>query len=106
MVDLAWLLNMIFLSQRSMPWKHFVLTLSNDMHSVKQNNCTIWRVDCDHGNVIKSFDKMGRPALPSRAQISELRAPAHMTAPELRMLVNGKLAVDIPIMGIAVVEIR
>jgi xylan 1,4-beta-xylosidase len=32
----------------------------------------IWRLDADHGNVIKTFDAMGRPAFPSRNQISQL----------------------------------
>ncbi len=34
----------------------------------------LWRLDADHGNVVKAYDAMGRTALPTRAQISQLQA--------------------------------
>ncbi len=34
----------------------------------------LWRLDADHGNVVKTYDAMGRPAFPTRDQITQLRA--------------------------------
>lgn len=69
-------------------------------------NASIWRVDRDHGNVIKAFDAMGRPAFPSRDQITELREAAKLTAPEVMPVKDGKLQTEVPAQGLAVIEIH
>lgn len=81
--------------------KHFELDLSSlPVNAVAQ----VWRLDATHGNVIATFDKMGRPAFPSRAQIAELRAAGRMAPPEQVTLRGGKLSLDIPPQGLVVLE--
>lgn len=65
----------------------------------------VWRLDADHGNVVKTFDAMGRPATPSREQIMHLRA-AGAAAPEQKSsLRDGRLTLSIPPQGLVVVKV-
>jgi xylan 1,4-beta-xylosidase len=80
---------------------------SLDLHGVAQHaHATIWRLDQDHGNVIKVYDAMGRPPFPSREQIATLRAAAQLAAPETVALSQGRLQLSIPTQGLAVIEVR
>jgi xylan 1,4-beta-xylosidase len=65
----------------------------------------LWRLDANHGNVVKAFDVMGRPDFPSSAQIEQLRASAKLADPEDAALTGAVLDVDIPPHGLVVVEI-
>lgn len=67
---------------------------------------TIWRLDPDHGNVVKAFDAMGRPPFPSRDQWAQLRAAGKLSAPEVVNLAGGKLQLSVPTHGLAVVEVH
>ncbi|HEX7326606.1 MAG TPA: glycosyl hydrolase family 39 [Rhodanobacteraceae bacterium] len=66
----------------------------------------VWRVDRMHGDVIPMFDAMGRPAFPTRAQIRQLRAAGREPPPENIAVHDGKLALDIPPQGLAVIELQ
>ena len=67
----------------------------------------IWRVDDDHGNVIKAFNAMGRPPGDlTQQQITELRAAGAMAAPERTHLHHGQLEVTVPAHGLAVVLVE
>ena len=84
------------------PLKHFSLQIEG----VPANAAvSLSRVDAEHGNVVKTFDHMGRPPFPSRAQIAELRAAAQMPAPEARHLESGRLEIDVPTHGLVLVEV-
>lgn len=64
----------------------------------------VFRVDGDHGNVLKTFDAMGRPAgALSQAQIAKLRAAGQLPAPQRLRLSNGTLELTVPAHGLAVV---
>ena len=66
----------------------------------------VWRVDEDHGNVLKAFDAMGRPPGDlTPAQVEKLRAAGKMAAPEETKLSGGKLRVTVPAHGLAVLLI-
>jgi len=85
------------------PAQHFVL----ELHGVPgKAHASIWRVDADHGNVIKAFDAMGRPPTPSREQLDALRAAARLPPPKRVVLNGGKLEVDVPTHGLVLVELR
>ena len=85
------------------PAKAFALHLKN----VPANaHATIWRLDRDHGNAVRAFDAMGRPASPSREQYEQLRAAGKLTAPEVVALKDGRLSLSVPTFGLAVVEVR
>ncbi len=65
----------------------------------------VWRLDQDHGNVVKTFDAMGRPATPTREQIRTLRAAGAPAAEERSSLKDGVLTVDIAPQGLVVVKV-
>ena len=86
------------------PSKIFTLTLE---HVPANAAVEIWRVDDDHGNVIKAFNAMGRPPGDlTQQQIAELRAAGAMAAPEHSHLSHGRLELTVPAHGLAVVLVE
>jgi xylan 1,4-beta-xylosidase len=83
--------------------RHFDVDVS---HLAKGATATVWRVDEQHGNAIALFDRMGRPAFPSREQIEQLRAAGKMAAPQQLAVQDGRLSLDIPPQGLVVVELQ
>ncbi|WP_430392046.1 GH39 family glycosyl hydrolase [Dyella sp. 20L07] len=83
--------------------KHFDVDLR---HLKADAQATVWRVDQTHGNAVAAFDQMGRPAFPSREQITQLRAAGKLAAPETAALQNGHLQIDIPPQGLVVIELH
>jgi len=76
------------------------------IRNVSSNDVDIWRVDDDHGNVLKAFDAMGRPAGDlTRDQVKRLQAAALLPAPEHAWLNQGRLDVTVPAHGLAVLII-
>ena len=66
----------------------------------------IQRVDADHGNVIKTYDEMGRPAFPTRDQILQLRAAGQPAPPQSLSLENGAVTIGIPPQGLVLLTLR
>jgi xylan 1,4-beta-xylosidase len=84
------------------PAKTFTLKLEG----VAANSAVqIWRLDADHGNVIKTYDAMGRPAFPTRDQIARLREAGKASPPETSSLKNGTLSIAVPPQGLILVTI-
>jgi xylan 1,4-beta-xylosidase len=65
----------------------------------------LWRLDADHGNVMKTFDAMGRPAFPSREQITQLRAAGKPFPPQNLALTNGALTITVPPQGLVLIKL-
>lgn len=63
----------------------------------------IWRLDADHGNVLKSYNAMGRPAFPTRDQITKLREAGKPSPPESSTLKSGSLEITIPPQGLILI---
>jgi xylan 1,4-beta-xylosidase len=85
------------------PAKTFDINLQ---HVAPNASVEVLRVDPDHGNVLKAFDAMGRPAGDLTAnQITQLRAASAMSPPEHLHLNHGKLTLTVPAHGLAVVLI-
>jgi len=86
------------------PPKTFDLELKN----VAPNAAVeVWRVDDEHGNVLKVFDAMGRPPADlTQDQIKQLRTAGEMASPERMRLVRGKLQIAVPAHGLAVVIVK
>jgi xylan 1,4-beta-xylosidase len=85
------------------PSKTFTVTLEG---VAKDAPIQIWRLDADHGNVIKTYDAMGRPAFPTRDQIAKLREAGKASPPESSSLKNGSLTLTIPPHGLVLVTTR
>ncbi|HEX5960752.1 MAG TPA: glycosyl hydrolase family 39 [Rhodanobacteraceae bacterium] len=83
--------------------KRFELDVS---HLASAATATVWRLDATHGNVIATFDRMGRPAFPGRAQIAELRAAGRGSPPQKLAVRDGRLTLDVPPQGLVVLEVR
>ena len=83
--------------------KHFELRITPVGADAR---ATVWRLDASHGNALAAFDKMGRPAFPSREQIGELRVAGQLAAPETVTLHDGRLALDVPPQGLVVLEVH
>jgi xylan 1,4-beta-xylosidase len=73
---------------------------------VKAKQVAIWRVDGEHGDVRAAYAKMGSPRYPTQAQLAELRKVAALGAPERRKVEGGKLSVEMPAQGLAVIEVE
>lgn len=83
--------------------KHFELKID---HLGADATATVWRLDATHGNVIAAFDKMGRPAFPSRIQIEQLRTAGQLPEPQQMTMHDGRLALDVPPQGLVVLEVK
>ncbi len=67
----------------------------------------LYRVDDDHGNALKAFDAMGRPAGDlTKAQVKTLQAAGAMAPAEHLKLSGGELSVTVPAHGLAVLAVR
>lgn len=67
----------------------------------------ILRVDKDHGNVLKAFDALGRPAGDlTPAQVKQLQAAGAMAPAEHTHLNRGRLQLYVPRQGLAVVLVQ
>jgi xylan 1,4-beta-xylosidase len=84
------------------PSKRFMIRLEGALPNASMK---LWRLDADHGNVIKNFDEMGRPAFPSRAQLEELTIAARLPDPERTVLQNGSTEVTVPSQGLVLIEV-
>ncbi len=66
----------------------------------------IFRVDQDHGNVLKTFDAMGRPpGSLTQDQVAKLKAAGSMAPPESARLDHGTLKITVPVSGLAVLVV-
>lgn len=83
------------------PARTFHLLIRN----APSTDVSIWRVDDEHGNVIKAFDAMGRPPGDlTREQVQRLQAAAALAPPEHVTLHAGRLDVMVPAHGLAVLS--
>ena len=62
-------------------------------------------VDKDHGSPLPAWDKMGRPAFPTLAQIEELRKAGALPPSREQNLTNGSLTITLAPHALALIEI-
>jgi xylan 1,4-beta-xylosidase len=65
----------------------------------------ISRVDAAHGSLIELYDNMGKPKYPSETQLHDLRRAAELPAPEYKNIEQGKITLELPPHGLALIEI-
>jgi xylan 1,4-beta-xylosidase len=92
----------LFLPEEHGSPKDVTLVLNN----FKGHRAAISRVDSTHGSLLNAYAAMGKPAYPTRAQIDALRKAAELPAPEMKSLQHGKLTIELPPQGLALIEIR
>ena len=67
---------------------------------------TISRVDATHGDPLPAYDRMGKPASPTMAQIEQLRTAAQLPPPETQRLQQGSITIQVPSQGLVLVQVR
>jgi xylan 1,4-beta-xylosidase len=65
----------------------------------------IERVDEMHGNPMRAYGSMGSPTYPTREQVAALNQASALPAPEEGELKDGQLVLNLPVNGLAVIEI-
>ncbi len=81
-------------------------TVTLDIKGVKPDSgVRISRVDVDHGNTLALYAKMGKPRYPTQTEIRELRQPSQLPDPEYNELKDGSLTLQLPVNGLAVVQV-
>ncbi len=70
------------------------------------NLVTISRLDADHGNALPTYERMGKPASPTMAQIEQLRAAAQLPPPEKQTLQQGLMTLQVPSQGLVLLEVH
>ncbi|HEX7369666.1 MAG TPA: glycosyl hydrolase, partial [Rhodanobacteraceae bacterium] len=83
--------------------KRFDVDVSNLAHAT---SATVWRLDRKHGDVMPTFNTMGRPDYPSLEQTQALREAGSMAPPETIVIHDGKFSIDIPPQGLVVVQLQ
>jgi xylan 1,4-beta-xylosidase len=83
--------------------KEVVLQL-NSLASRKK--ATIYRVDADHGSLLKSYAAMNSPAYPTQRQIQSLRQAAQLPPPEKTSIHNGQITLQLAPDALVLIEIR
>ncbi len=67
---------------------------------------TLWRVDADHGDYHRVYEKMGSPAYPTQAQVKQLREATGVSTSEIPPLTSGELTITLPSPGLVVMEVQ
>jgi xylan 1,4-beta-xylosidase len=65
----------------------------------------ISRVDATHGSLLALYDAMGKPKYPTEPQLRDLRRAAELPAPEYKNVEQGKITLQLPPNGLALIEI-
>ena len=66
----------------------------------------IQRLDADHGNTLGLWQKMGSPRYPTQGQLEELREQSRLAGSDFEDLLNGDLTLELPVNGLAVLQVR
>ncbi|MGO9338721.1 MAG: GH39 family glycosyl hydrolase [Terracidiphilus sp.] len=67
---------------------------------------SLQRVDEMHGNPMPAYRAMGSPRYPTQSQIEALNSASSLPSPEKRKLEKGVLELELPVNGLAVIEIH
>ncbi len=82
-------------------------TIDLDLQGIAADaHATILRLDAEHGDTLDAWKKMGSPKYPSKTQVEELRRVADLGPGQIEPLHDGRFSVQLPPMGLAVVEIH
>jgi xylan 1,4-beta-xylosidase len=67
---------------------------------------TIHRVDPTHGNVLTTYEAMGKPRYPTQKQIADMNRASALGPPEKTNLQNGEIRLEVPVNGLVVMEFK
>jgi xylan 1,4-beta-xylosidase len=90
-------------SENNTESKDVVLQLNS---STGRQRALVYRVDADHGSLMKAYAAMGSPTNPTEAQIQSLRQAARLPAPESLSIHNGRIALHLAPNALALIEVH
>jgi len=67
---------------------------------------SINRVDGEHGNVLALYEKIGSPRYPTQDQIRQMREDSRLPDPMYDELTDGSYTLQVPVNGLAVIQVR
>jgi Glycosyl hydrolases family 39 len=70
-----------------------------------ESEAFVYRLDEDHGSLMKAYAAVGSPTYPTPAQIQSLRHSAQLPAPESRPLQNGQIALRLGPNALVLIEV-
>jgi xylan 1,4-beta-xylosidase len=70
-----------------------------------KNQAFVYRLDADHGSLLKAYAEMGSPTDPTQAQVQSLRHAARLLAPESWSIQNGRIELQLPANALALIEV-
>jgi xylan 1,4-beta-xylosidase len=82
--------------------KDIVLKLNS---AAGKHRALVYRLDADHGSLLKAYAGMGSPPNPTEAQIQSLRQAAQLPAPESLSIDNGRLALQVAPDALVLIEV-
>src|SRR5580700_1719253 len=71
-----------------------------------RKKATIYRVDADHGSLLKAYSAMNSPAYPTQTQILALRQAAELPPPEKMPIHNGQITLQLAPDALVLIEVR
>jgi xylan 1,4-beta-xylosidase len=82
-------------------------TVRLDFKGVKAGaRVSIMRVDEQHGDTLALYQKMGSPRYPTQSPIKQLQQESKLPPPQTQPLPNGSLTLELPVNGLAVIEVK
>jgi len=74
--------------------------------NTKVRQASVWRLDGDHGDLLREYAQMGSPRYPTQSELNKLRAVDQTAAMETAKIKNDELTLSIPAKGLVVIELR
>jgi len=71
-----------------------------------RKKATIYRMDADHGSLLKAYSAMNSPAYPTQTQILALRQAAQLPPPEKMPIHNGQITLQLAPDALVLIEVR
>ncbi len=82
-------------------------TVKLEFKGVKPNaRIGVSRVDEQHGNTPALYEKLGSPRYPTEDQVRELREDSRLPDPQYDELSEGSYTLQLPVNGLAVIQVR
>jgi xylan 1,4-beta-xylosidase len=76
------------------------------INSSRAKHASIYRLDADHGSLLKAYAAMGSPIYPTREQLDQLKAAAQLPPPENVAVKNGRLQLHLEPEALLLIEVR
>ncbi len=80
--------------------------VSLHFQNINPHRAWVWRLDAQHSDVRQAYAQMGSPRYPTQEQIEQLRDAAALTPPGNLSISDQSLTVEVPVNGLALIELR